>query len=63
MAPMDARATIPASLDSSSRNKIDKLKDAKPDDFSSDFDSMQVNAHKDAVSPSSATPRAAKTRN
>jgi putative membrane protein len=50
MAPVDARAAIPASLDSSSQSKIDKLKDAKPDDFSSDFDSMQVSAHKDAVS-------------
>jgi putative membrane protein len=26
------------------------LKNAKPDDFSSDFYSMQVSAHKDAVS-------------
>jgi putative membrane protein len=50
MAPPDAKAAIPASLDSSSQNKIDKLKDAKPNDFSSDFDSMQVSAHKDAVS-------------
>lgn len=32
------------------RGKIDKLKNAKPDDFSSEFDSMQVSAHKDAVS-------------
>jgi putative membrane protein len=50
MAPADAKAAIPAALDSSSQSKIDKLKDAKPDDFSSDFDSMQVSAHKDAVS-------------
>jgi putative membrane protein len=27
-----------------------QLKDAKPDSFASDFDSMQVSAHKDAVS-------------
>ena len=46
----DAKAAIPATLDSSSQSKVDKLKDAKPDDFSSDFDSMQVSAHKDAVS-------------
>ena len=46
----DAKAAIPTALDSSSQSKIDKLKDAKPDDFSSDFDSMQVSAHKDAVS-------------
>jgi putative membrane protein len=49
MAPADDKA-IPAALDSSSQSKIDKLKDAKPDDFSSDFDTMQVSAHKDAVS-------------
>jgi len=46
----DVKADIPATLDSSSQSKIDKLKDAKPNDFSSDFDSMQVSAHKDAVS-------------
>ena len=50
MAPADAKAAVPAALDSSSQSKIDKLKDAKPDDFSSDFDSMQVSAYKDAVS-------------
>jgi putative membrane protein len=50
MAPADAKAAIPSALDSSSQNKVDKLKDAKPDAFSSDFDSMQVSAHKDAVS-------------
>jgi putative membrane protein len=50
MAPADATAAIPTALDSSSQSKIDKLRDAKPDDFSSDFDSMQVSAHKDAVS-------------
>jgi putative membrane protein len=43
-------AEIPPSLDSSSQSKIDKLKNAKSADFSSDFDSMQVSAHKDAVS-------------
>ena len=50
MAPADAKAAIPTSLDSSAQSKIDKLKNAKPDDFSSDFDAMQVSAHKDAVS-------------
>jgi putative membrane protein len=50
MVPADAQAAIPAALDSSSQSKIDKLKNAKPDDFSSEFDSMQVSAHKDAVS-------------
>ena len=50
IAPADAKAAIPAALDTSAQSTIDKLKDAKPDDFSSDFDSMQVSAHKDAVS-------------
>lgn len=46
----DVKADIPVALDSASQSKVDKLKNAKPDDFSSDFDSMQVGAHKDAVS-------------
>jgi putative membrane protein len=50
MAPADAKAAIPPALDSSSQSKIDKLKNAKAEDFSSDYDSMQVSAHKDAVS-------------
>ena len=50
MAPSDAKTVIPSALDSSSQSKIDKLREAKPEDFSSDFDSMQVSAHKDAVS-------------
>jgi len=50
MAPAGAKTVIPSALDSSSQSKIDKLRDAKPEDFSSDFDSMQVSAHKDAVS-------------
>jgi putative membrane protein len=46
----DVKAEIPTALDSPSQSKVDKLKNAKPDDFSSTFDSMQVSAHKDAVS-------------
>jgi putative membrane protein len=46
----NVKAEIPNALDSSSQSKVDKLKNAKPADFSSDFDSMQVSAHKDAVS-------------
>jgi putative membrane protein len=38
MAPADAKAAIPTVIDSSSQSKIDKLEDAKPDNFSSDFD-------------------------
>jgi putative membrane protein len=44
------KADIPAGLDDASQKKIAKLNDAKHDVFSSDFDSMQVSAHKDAVS-------------
>ena len=46
----DVKAEIPAALDSSAQGKLDKLKAAKPDDFSPDFDSIQVSAHKNAVS-------------
>jgi putative membrane protein len=46
----DVKAEIPASLDSSHQSKLDKLRDAKADNFASDYDSMQVSAHKDAVS-------------
>jgi putative membrane protein len=44
------KAQLPASLDSASQKKLDKLKDAKTDNFSSEYDPMQVSAHKDAVS-------------
>jgi putative membrane protein len=40
---------LPAALDSSHQSKLDKLKGASGADFSSEFDSMQVSAHKDAV--------------
>jgi putative membrane protein len=43
-------AAIPSSLDDSSQKKLDKLRDAKPEDFASEYDPMQVSAHKDAVS-------------
>src|SRR5262245_42092640 len=43
------KAEIPAALDDSSLKKLDKLRDARAD-FRSQFDSMQVSAHKDAVS-------------
>jgi len=46
----DMKATIPASLDDSSQKKLGKLRDAKPQDFPSEYDPMQVGAHKDAVS-------------
>ncbi len=44
------QATLPTALDSSHQSKLDKLKSASGKDFSSDFDSYQVSAHKDAVS-------------
>ena len=44
------KAEIPPGLDSSSQSKLDKLRDAKPEDFAAQYDSMQVSAHKDAVS-------------
>ena len=44
----DVKAEIPAALDSSSQKKIDN--DTKPEDFVSEYDPMQVSAHKDAVS-------------
>jgi putative membrane protein len=44
------KAEIPAMLDNSHQSKLDKLKNASGKDFSSDFNSDQVSAHKDAVS-------------
>jgi putative membrane protein len=44
------KAEVPAALDSSHQSKLDKLKAKSGKDFSSDFDSMQVSAHEDAVS-------------
>jgi putative membrane protein len=43
-------AAIPTALDDSSQKKLDKLKNAKPEDFAAQYDPMQVSAHKDAVS-------------
>jgi putative membrane protein len=44
------KVELPTGLDSSHQSKLDKLKDKSGRDFSSDFDSEQVSAHKDAVS-------------
>jgi putative membrane protein len=46
----EMKAAIPASLDDASRKKLDKLHDAKTEDFAGEYDPMQVSAHKDAVS-------------
>ena len=50
MVPAELTPAIPTSFDDSSQKKLGKLRDAKAEDFSSDYDSMQVSAHKDAVS-------------
>jgi putative membrane protein len=44
------KAELPAAPDSSHQSKLNELKAESGKDFSSDFDSMQVSAHKDAVS-------------
>jgi putative membrane protein len=44
------KAELPTEVDSSHQSKLDKLKGENGKDFSSDFDSMQLSAHKDAVS-------------
>ena len=44
------KADVPSALDSAHQSKLDKLKAATGNDFSSQFDSDQVDAHKDAVS-------------
>src|SRR3954453_2592212 len=50
MASGEMAAAIPSSLDDLSQKKLQKLKDAKPEDFAGEYDPMQVSAHKDAVS-------------
>jgi putative membrane protein len=50
MVSADMKAALPTSLDDASQKKLDKLKDAKPDDFAGQYDPMQVSAHKDATS-------------
>jgi putative membrane protein len=44
------KADVPSALDSSHQSKLDKLRGESGNDFSSDYDSDQVSAHKDAVS-------------
>jgi putative membrane protein len=50
LVPSDMQSAIPTSLDDSSQKKLDKLRDAKAEEFASEYDPMQVSAHKDAVS-------------
>jgi putative membrane protein len=44
------KAELPTALDDSHQSKLDKLKSESGKDFSADFNSIQVSAHKDAVS-------------
>jgi len=44
------KATLPAKMDKAHQSKLDDLKKAKGDDFRKQYESMQVSAHKDAVS-------------
>ena len=46
----DAKAALPTALDEAHQTKVNKLRDAKTEDFTADYASMQVSAHKDAVS-------------
>jgi putative membrane protein len=46
----EVKAELPTRLDSSSQGKLDKLRNARPEDFPGQYDPMQVSAHKDAVS-------------
>lgn len=46
----EMRSALPAGLDDKSQKKLDVLRDTKADDFASEYDPMQVSAHKDAVS-------------
>jgi putative membrane protein len=50
LVPADLKAAMPTALDDASQKKIAKLRDAKTEDFASEYDPMQVSAHKDAVS-------------
>src|SRR5215475_4097733 len=45
----EMKSALPTALDDASQKKLDKLRDAKPDDFAGQYDPMQVSAHKDAV--------------
>jgi putative membrane protein len=46
----DVKEELPTNLDSSHQRKLDNLSGYKGADFSSEFESQQVNAHEDAVS-------------
>jgi putative membrane protein len=43
------KADVPAALDSAHQTKLDKLKNLSGNDFTSNYRSMQIDAHKDAI--------------
>jgi putative membrane protein len=50
MVPANMKSALPTTLDDSSQKKLDKLRDTREQAFASEYDPMQVSAHKDAVS-------------
>jgi putative membrane protein len=44
-----AKLEVPGAMDSSHQDKLDKLKGMQGADFDKEYDSMQIDAHKDAV--------------
>lgn len=46
----DVKADVPTALDSSHQAKLDKLNGLSGDDFNKNYDSVQLAAHKDAIS-------------
>jgi putative membrane protein len=50
LVPAEMKSAVPTALDESSQKKLDKLRDTREQAFASEYDPMQVSAHKDAVS-------------
>jgi putative membrane protein len=46
----EVKAELPNTMEPSYQKKLDKLRNTEPADFSSEYNPMQVSAHKDAVS-------------
>ncbi len=46
----EVKADLPTKMDSAHEKKLDRLRDTSAGDFHREYDSMQVSAHKDAVS-------------
>jgi len=49
LVPPGFKSALPTSLDGDSQKDLDKLRDAKAEDFANDYDQMQVDAHQGAV--------------